>query len=270
MSQSVCQPLTFTLNRMPATTVPQLLRDLATIDPTSPRLTFYDDTPGTTCGERVELSGRVLVNWVSKAANLLQDEFDAGPGTRVALDLPAHWRAAYWALAAWATGSTVVTPVTAPGTADDLNAADIVITADALTAAAADRSVLVALPALARSHDDAALAGEALLEPRDLPGFGDRFDPWATPNATDIALHRRPSRADGPPGGITFGELLAYPDGNLANRRFALDATEVADFVLTVTRLLAGGGSVVALRGAMGEQSARLAQEGVTTDLRDG
>ena len=70
---------------------------------TSPRLTWYgpDD-------ERVELSGRVLDNWVAKTRNLLQDELDAEPGMRLRLDLPAHWKSIIWALAAWQLGMEVV------------------------------------------------------------------------------------------------------------------------------------------------------------------
>ena len=54
-----------------------------TADPGRPRLTWYGAG-----GERIELSGAVLANWVAKTTNLLVEEFDAGPGTRVVLDLP--------------------------------------------------------------------------------------------------------------------------------------------------------------------------------------
>ncbi len=64
---------------------------------TSPRLTWYGPD-----AERVELSGRVLDNWVAKTSNLLQDELDAEPGMRLRLDLPAHWKSMIWALAALA------------------------------------------------------------------------------------------------------------------------------------------------------------------------
>ena len=36
-----------------------LLADLLAADPARPRVTFYDDAEGPTCGERIELSGRV-------------------------------------------------------------------------------------------------------------------------------------------------------------------------------------------------------------------
>ncbi|MGA8788162.1 MAG: TIGR03089 family protein [Paenarthrobacter sp.] len=70
---------------------------------TSPRLTWYGPD-----SERVELSGRVLDNWVAKTSNLLQDELDAEPGMTIRLDLPAHWKSFVWALAAWQLGMEVV------------------------------------------------------------------------------------------------------------------------------------------------------------------
>ena len=38
----------------------------------------------TSTGERTELSATTLANWVAKTANLLQEEFDVGPGSTVA------------------------------------------------------------------------------------------------------------------------------------------------------------------------------------------
>ncbi|MDR3068395.1 MAG: TIGR03089 family protein, partial [Cellulomonas sp.] len=64
----------------------RLSRALLT-DPGKPRLTWYDSDD-----QRVELSGAVLSNWANKTANLLVEEVEAGPGTRVGLDLPLHWR----------------------------------------------------------------------------------------------------------------------------------------------------------------------------------
>ena len=95
----------------------------------SPRLTWYDDASG----ERIELSGRTLTNWVAKAANWLQVEAALEPGETLGLMVPAsHWRAGYWALAAWSQGLLVVTDVTAPG----LAAADTVVGLDDDPAAA--------------------------------------------------------------------------------------------------------------------------------------
>jgi uncharacterized protein (TIGR03089 family) len=55
-----------------------------------PRITYYDDATG----ERTELPTVTLANWAAKTGNLLRDELGAGPGSRVAVPLPAHWQTA--------------------------------------------------------------------------------------------------------------------------------------------------------------------------------
>jgi uncharacterized protein (TIGR03089 family) len=72
-------------------------------DPTRPLLTFYDDATG----ERTELSGATLANWVAKTANLLVDGCGLGPGDRVAVLLPPHWQTAAVLLGVWTAGLTV-------------------------------------------------------------------------------------------------------------------------------------------------------------------
>src|SRR5690625_7560285 len=72
-------------------------------DPGRPRITWY-----AAGGERVELSGRVLENWVAKTTNMLVEEFDAGPGVRVLLDMSTHWTEVVWALSVWRAGATPV------------------------------------------------------------------------------------------------------------------------------------------------------------------
>jgi len=130
---------------MPSPLLPaEVLVRMVASDPGRPRLTWYDDEPGPTSGERIELSARVLANWVSKAANLLQDDAAAGPGTTVGLDLPAHWRSLYWALATWSVGATVVV-------GDAVARADVLVTdSPAAAAGHGGDAVLVSLPALAR------------------------------------------------------------------------------------------------------------------------
>ena len=84
------------------TTVPADLLALALRrEPAAPLFTQYDDLTG----ERVELSATTLANWVAKSANLLQDEFDIGPGSTVAVALPVHWQTAAVLLAAWSCGA---------------------------------------------------------------------------------------------------------------------------------------------------------------------
>lgn len=69
-----------------------------------PRITYYDDASG----ERIEVSTVTLANWAAKTANLLRDEMGAGPGSRVAVLLPAHWQTAAVLLGVWWIGAEVV------------------------------------------------------------------------------------------------------------------------------------------------------------------
>ncbi|SBS71992.1 conserved hypothetical protein [uncultured Mycobacterium sp.] len=81
-----------------------VLDPLLKADPMGPRITYYDDVTG----ERIELSTVTLANWAAKTANLLRDELGAGPGSRVAILLPAHWQTAAVLLGAWWIGAEVV------------------------------------------------------------------------------------------------------------------------------------------------------------------
>ncbi len=73
-------------------------------DPVGPRITYYDDATG----ERIELSAVTLANWAAKTANLLRDELGAGPASRVAVLLPAHWQTAAVLFGVWWIGAEVV------------------------------------------------------------------------------------------------------------------------------------------------------------------
>jgi uncharacterized protein (TIGR03089 family) len=87
------------------TTVTSALLDpLMAADPAGPRITYYDDATG----ERIELSTATLANWAAKTGNLLRDELGAGPGSRVAVLLPAHWQTAAVLFGIWWIGAEVV------------------------------------------------------------------------------------------------------------------------------------------------------------------
>jgi uncharacterized protein (TIGR03089 family) len=87
------------------TTVSSAVLDpLMASDPAGPRITYYDDATG----ERIELSTVTLANWAAKTGNLLRDELGAGPGTRVAVLLPAHWQTAAVLFGIWWIGAEVV------------------------------------------------------------------------------------------------------------------------------------------------------------------
>lgn len=81
-----------------------VLDPLLAADPAGPRITYYDDSTG----ERIELSTVTMANWAAKTANLLRDELGAGPGTRVAVLLPAHWQTAAVLFGIWWIGGEVV------------------------------------------------------------------------------------------------------------------------------------------------------------------
>lgn len=126
-----------------ARSVDGLLAALMASDPGRPRLTWYG--PG---DERVELSARVLANWVAKTGNLLVEECDVEPGSLVQVDLPPHWRTIVVALAAWSVGASV-----AEASADDEEPVDVLVTAAPPDDGADASVVAVALPALARRFD---------------------------------------------------------------------------------------------------------------------
>src|SRR5919112_280672 len=87
--------------RRPSTYLPTPPRSAAVRrDPTTPLLTWYDDASG----DRTELSGATMDNWVAKTANLLVDGVGLGPGDTVAVLLPPHWQTAAVLLGAWAAG----------------------------------------------------------------------------------------------------------------------------------------------------------------------
>lgn len=146
-------------------------------DPGRPRLTWYGPD-----GERIELSGHVLDNWVAKTANLLVEELDCGPGTTVRLDLPPHWRAVVWALAVWRVGAHLSLDPDSP--------ADVAVTSrpgegdSAARTTEARETVVVALPALARRWDGplpsgAIDAAQAVMTYGDVLGYAPPTEPDA-------------------------------------------------------------------------------------------
>lgn len=95
------------------TTLTDAVLERISTDRMGPRITYYDDATG----ERIELSTVTLTNWAAKTANLLRDELGAGPGTRVAVLLPAHWQTAAVLLGVWWIGAEAVL-ADPPGLAD--------------------------------------------------------------------------------------------------------------------------------------------------------
>ena len=88
------------------TTIPQALASSVRQDPTTPLLTWYDDATG----DRTELSGATLENWVAKTANLLIDGLGLTGGEAVAVLLPPHWQTAAIVLGVSSAGLAVAFP----------------------------------------------------------------------------------------------------------------------------------------------------------------
>jgi uncharacterized protein (TIGR03089 family) len=227
----------------------EVLAALLRSDPARPRVTFYDDSVNV--GERIELSGKVLANWVSKAANLLQDELEIGPGSVVRLDLPAqHWRTAYWALAVWSVGATVELSENRP--------AQLLVTTRLGEAAAAEAAVLVTLAALARRHPEP-VPDNVVDEARELATYADHFEAWdeAAPDADALLT---------PTGALSYGDVVPAVDWPAGSRVHVTgDSAASLRHVLGAWRV---DGSVVLVLGPdAARMPARLASEGVTLDL---
>jgi uncharacterized protein (TIGR03089 family) len=227
-------------------------------DPARPRVTFYEDTPGPTRGERIELSGKVLTNWVAKAGNALQDEYDVGPGSLVRLALPPHWRALYWALAVWSVGGTV--------DCAGERAPDLLVCSDPAAIAATGEPapgdvVLVTLASLARAHPGPVPAG-AMDEARELATYADRFTALAEPDPGDPALI-----VDGIPA--AYRDVVPKPDWPAGSRVNV--AGGLAEVLASTLAAWAADGSVVLARNGLraGDTfpAERLASERVTLDL---
>jgi uncharacterized protein (TIGR03089 family) len=87
-------------------------------NPAFPLVTYVNATDGS----RTELSGISVANAAAKIANALVMEFDAEPGTRIAVALPWHWQRATWLGGIWASGSIAVVDE------DQFTSCDLVVT----------------------------------------------------------------------------------------------------------------------------------------------
>ena len=240
--------------RTPASVLGEILDS----DQARPRVTFYEDTAGRTQGERVELSGKVIANWVSKAGNALQDEFDLGPGSVVRLSLPPHWRALYWAFAVWSVGAAL----DLAGSRDpDLVICDDLEAINACPAPTSGGVVLITLDALARAYPGPVPAG-AMDEARELATYGDQFFALADPAPDDLALI-----TDG--AQVPYSSVVPHRDWP-AGTRVSL-VGDLSQVLLSTLAAWAVDGSVVlarhGLRAGGGPQPERLASERVTLDL---
>jgi uncharacterized protein (TIGR03089 family) len=249
--------------------VPQLPADLLTDvlrrDAAAPLVTQYDDATG----ERIELSGTTLANWVAKSANLLQDEFDVGPGSTVALALPVHWQTAAVLLAVWSCGAIVVDMA-----AEDegrLAEVDVVLAAqDRLPALEEDlpedAAELLGLSLHPLGLGMAGYAGPARDFALEVRAHGDVFTPYETPAPTAPGL--RLGGLELTLGGLVsaaqeLADRLGIGTGErlLVDERIAAEAGPVAWLLAP----LAAGASLVLVRNPFEDKLPRkVADERVT------
>ena len=230
--------------------VPTILSTLRTEQATSPALIWYGPD-----SERVELSGRVLDNWVAKTSNFLIEELDAEPGTTLEFELPVHWKTLVWALAAWQTGCLVALSAGA--------GAGVRITAkDPRANARGELVVAVALPALAMAWPEPLPAG-AVDYAAEVRSYADTYAGPDSSDAAGNALAAGPGEDE-----VPFSELIV-PVAHNAGPQVLLAPAEAG-----LTKVLgaalgawAAGGTVVLTGEGVEASEKTLAAERVTARL---
>lgn len=239
----------------PITLSAAILDPLLRADPVGPRITYYDDASG----ERIELSGVTLANWAAKTANLLRDELGAGPASRVAILLPAHWQTAAVLFGVWWIGAEATLTGAADialCTAERLDEAD-----EAVSAGASGGEVAVlSLDAFGRPAPDLPIGvtdyatavrvhGDQIVpEPRPGPALGGRSVDEVLVDCQNSAAAR----------GLTSGDRV------LSDKPW----TEPAELVDHLLAILAVGGSLVQVANAdPAAQQRRIATEKITRVL---
>ena len=245
----------------------ELLDAVLRSDPAAPLITYYDDDTG----ERTELSATTLANWVAKTANLLQEEFDVGRGSRVAIALPAHWQTAAVLLAVWSCGAVVID--TAIEDEEGLADVDVLLVAqDRLEAVETQEDAgpsLLGLSLHPLGLGMTGYAGAARDYALEVRVHGDVFVPYDPPDAAAP--------------GLVVGELelsiggLVEAARELAGRlglrpgdRVLVDETTAAEAgpVVWLLAPIAAGASLVLCRHPVPERlAARAATERVTATL---
>jgi uncharacterized protein (TIGR03089 family) len=234
------------------TTIPALLAAAIAPDPARPLLTWYDDATG----ERTELSGATVENWVAKTANLLVDGAGLGPGDTAAVALPPHWQTAAILLGCWSAGLEVLLSAPSPAPSDapaaPPSSVDVLFgTGEAGTAP--ERYATALHPFALPMRQLPAGWSDFTLEVRT---FGDRFVPPTRVTGTDAALN-----------GGTHAEVCARAAayGIAAGTRVLIDVDRHPDPVEWLLAPLAAGSSVVLCRHLdPARLAARLSSENAT------
>ena len=223
-----------------------LLRD----NPSGPRVTYYDDATG----ERVELSTITLANWAAKSANLFRDELGAGPGTRVAVLLPAHWQTVAVLLGVWWVGAEAVLDGPAEialCTADRLDEAD--------AAVGTGEIAVLSLDAFGRGVDDLPIGVTDYATAVRVQG--DQFSPERSPGPALAGRSVEQVRGD--------AENSAVAQGFTGSDRVLSSAAWDTPERLTAHLLavFAAGASLVQVTNPAAGQQRRIATEKVSKTL---
>lgn len=187
----------------------------------TPVVTYYD----VASGERVELSGVTLANWVSKVANLLVDELDGARGTRIRIGLPSHWLRFVWLLGAWRTGAIVTD-----------HDADIGLSGPELVAAEPVRLAASLRPLGGRFVDEPAGFLDTAIH---VPASPDDFIDLDPPTPQDPALDLAGAVA-------SHAELLGVEP---SAERLLSGPRALVDDARSLVAALVGGGSLIVVTG---------------------
>ena len=213
-----------------------LLAEILASDPTTPRLTIYDENTGA----RLDFSGITLDNWAAKVANMLIEELDLTEDSLISIDLPPGWQAVAIALGALAAGI--------PVTFFDTATSDVVFVAENAHKDATENESDAAGPS--------EYSGDVVIVTNDPFGRGvEETGGTLLPGAIDFGPTVR-----------FYGDQFAQPTRSLANivadtlpqslHRFSPTSRVLVqgwadwlDFVAKVLAPLAAGGSVVVATG---------------------
>ena len=218
----------------------QLLSNLTSLG-TSPQLTWYAPE-----GERLELSASVTANWVTKATNLLVEEFDASSQTKVLIELGYHWKTIVFTLAAWQVGASVevIEKISSPNQISSGHFDHIVVTHDEDSAAKIYQNPnlhgLIQLPLapLARKFPGTLYPG-AIDGAQDLMTYSDQLGYLPPVPQDGVALWL--------PGGgqVNFSELLTATENIPMASRVLFENSDPTALLLLIPRLLKSQSSLV-------------------------
>jgi uncharacterized protein (TIGR03089 family) len=247
-------PVTQLLSEPMNETIPEALSAAVAQDPTMPLVTFYDDASG----DRTELSGATLDNWVAKTANLFVDGAGLGSGDTAAVLLPPHWQTAAVLLGAWAAGL-------AADLGDPPESVDVLFTTpDRVETAAgwpaADRYATGLLPLAAPLRNVPAGYADYVVEVR---AFGDRYVPVQAVTGSDAAIRGRVHAEVCEAAAARAADLGIGPGD-----RVLVDARAYPDPVdWLLAPLVAGASLVLCANFDAGQQRSRSEAEKVTVTL---